>query len=399
MQKLIPVALLTLLAPLLMLAALLFPNGTGTAQEPVELGADTDPDGNTATFVGTRDDCVSVDAGDTFEFDIFVSHVDNLVAWELYLRFDSSIIEVVDADMHMFLANNPRSKLIKKWVPVSDGQHFLGAADRKLLGVSGSGVLARLTLRAMAPGISAAEFTYRDVDGDGNVDIGPRLTDSGGIAVGDVTGDGVFDGPTYHALIAVGESCPIATAIPSLPPSPPPSPPPQPGGGTSNPSDTSPAQPGGGATPPDTSPPTYVLAVPGDPTFEPPPNTPPSTDDNGPQSENSENSTPQGEPEGPSETGPDDEDVEGSATDGSAPDGNGEEHASAAVPLTGERTPVPPESDDTSAPAPAGGSSTSFSPGGGFPLWAVGSIAAAVLMAATGGSVFMVARAGGRFWR
>ena len=385
MKKLILAALLTLLAPLLILATLLFPHGTSTAQGPVELGADTDSDGNTATSLGTRDACVSVDPGDTFEFDIIISHVDDLVAWELYLRFDPSIIEVVNADMEMFLATNPRSRLLKKWVPVSDGQHFLGAADRSLLGESGSGVLARLDFQANASGLSQMDILYRDVDGDGAIDMGPRLTASGGTAVGDVTGDGVFDGPTYQALIAVGESCPIATPIPSLPPSLPP-------------------QPGGGTTLPDTSPPTDVLPMPGDPTFEPPPDTPPPTDD-GPQSENSENSTPEGEPEGPSETGPDGEDVEGSATDGSAeddgnegPDGSEEEHGSTTVVMAAEGTPVPHGSEDDSAPAPGGGSSTSSSPGGGFPLWAIVSIAA-VLVAAAGTSVLLAARAGGRFGR
>jgi len=375
MQKLIPVALLTLLAPLFILAMLLFPHGTGTAQAPVELGADTVPDGNTATSLGTRDACVSVGAGDTFEFDIIVSDIDDLIAWELYLRFDPSIIEVVDADTAMFLADNPLSRLITKSEPASDGQHFLGAADRSLLGASGSGVLARLTLHAKTDGLSPIDIPSIDFDDDGDMDKGPRLTASGGIPIGDMTGDRVFDGPTYHALIAVGESCPIATPIPSPPPSPTP-------------------QPGGGATPPNTSPPPAdVLPVPGDPAFEPPLDTPPPTDD-GPESENSEDSTPEGGPEGPSEAGPDDEEVEGSATDGSE-----EEDGSAVLVLAGERTPAPPESDDDSAPAPAGGSSTSSSPGGGFPLWAVASIAAAVLVAAAGLSVYLAARAGGRSWR
>jgi hypothetical protein len=381
-------ALLTLLAPLLALATLVFQYGTGTAQGPVELGTDTDPESNTATSLGSRDACVSVVAGDTFEFDIIVSDVDDLVAWELYLRFDPSIIEVVDADMDMFLANNPRSRLIKKWEPVSDGQHFLGAADRSLLGQSGSGVLARLAFQAKAPGFSHVDIPSIDFDGDGDIDKGPRLTASGGVPIGDVTGDSVFDPRPHNAVIAVNESCDAAPPIPT----PPPSPPPQPGEGTTNPPDTSPAQPGGGTTPPGTSPPPDVLPVPGDPTFEPPPDTPPPTND-GPQSENGEDSTPEGEPEAPSEAGPDDEEVEGSATDGS-----GEEDGSAPVVLAGEGTPVPPESGDDSAPAPGGGSSTSSSSGGGFPLWAVVSIAA-VLVAAAGTSVVLAARAGGRFWR
>jgi len=319
-------ALLFVLPALVVVATLLSQHGIGSAQGPIEFGADTDPDGNSATSLGPRQGCISVDAGDTFDLDITVSDVDDLVAWELYLRFDPSIIEVVDADMDMFLANNPQSSVIRK----SDfyvGQHFLGAADRRLLGESGSGVLARVVLHAKGPGLTHMDIPSIDFDGDGDIDKGPRLTDSSGNALGDVTGDAVFDGPTYHALIAVDRSCDAAPPTPTLPPSPTP-------------------QPGGDS---------------GDPTFEPPPDASPPPDDA---------SAPDNGQDSPT-------------------DGSGEAD-------TGESTPAASGNSDQ---APGGDSSASSSSGGGLPLWAIGSIAAAVLLAATGTGVLLAARAGGSFPR
>ena len=352
-------ALLFVLAALVVLATLLFQYGIGTAQGPVELGTDTDPDGNTATSLGARDACVSVHTDDTFEFDIVVSDVHELVAWELYLRFDPSIVEVVDADMDdTFLDSNPGSSLIKK-SEFYVGRHFLGAADRRLLGASGSGILARVTLHAKAPGTSNAEIFYFDFDGDGGDDFGPRLTDSEGTALGDVTGDRVFDGPTYHARIAVDESCDAAPPTPTLPPSPTP-------------------PPGGGTAPPHTPPPD-VLPVPGDPTFEPPSDA--SAADGASASENSEDSA----PDGASGASPDDEDA-------AAPGAGGSGEADA-----GNKTPVP-GSDPDQGPGEDSLPSSSSS-GGGLPLWAIGSIAVAVLVTAAGTSVYMAARREGRFGR
>ncbi len=370
--------ILTVLAPLLVLATLLLEYGIGTAQGPVGLGTDTDPSGNSATSLGTRDDCISVEVDDTFALDVIVSDVNDLVAWELYLRFDPSIIEVIDADMDMFLANNPQSSLIRK----SDyyvGWHFLGAADRRLLGESGSGVLARLTLHAKADGFSRIDIPSIDFDGDGDIDKGPRLTNSEGDALGDVTGDHVFDGPTYHALIAVNETCAAVPPTPTLPPSPTP--------------------PGGGTAPPGTPPPADVLPVPGDPTFQPPVATAPTTDD-GSASENGEDSSSEREPESASEASLNDEDGEDSAIDGSwgSDEADTSEDGPAIAGLAGEATPALGNGGDSDQAA-GGDSLPSTSSGGGLPLWAIGSIAAAILVAAAGTSVYLAARAGRHFGR
>jgi hypothetical protein len=353
MRKSVPVALVTLLTPLFVLAMLALQHGTGAAQGPVGLGGDTDPDGNSATFLGPREGCVSVNSGDTFDFDVVVSDIDNLVHWELYLKFDPAIIEVDNADMNMFLESNERSSLKVEWVPYSGGRHFLGAADLNGAPESGSGVLARLTLRAKAPGLSSAEFLYDDVDNDGDMDIGPRLTASGGVPIGDATGDDVFDGDIQNAFIAVDESCDAA------PPSPTPSPSPTP-------------QPGGGTDPSDTPVPPDALPVPGDPTFEPPSDTSPPADDAS-ASEGDQDSTPEGTSEADERDRDDSEDDSGAA-------------------VLAADTPAPAE--------PGGGDSLSSSAsGGGLPFWAIASIAAAVLVAASATSVVLAARAGGRSGR
>jgi hypothetical protein len=350
MKKLIPATVLTSLLTLIVLATLALQHGSGAAQGPLEVSVDADPEGNTADSLGSQEGCVSVSSGDTFDVDITISNVDDLVAWELYLKFEPSIVQVVDADIGMFLASNPGSSLIRK----SDayiGRQFLGAADQRLLGASGSGVLARVTLQAIGPGVSDARILYLDFNHDGRDDFGPRLTDREGSPIGDVTGDGVFDGPTNHAIIAVDESCDAATPTPTLPPTPTPQP------GEGNPDTSPPGDDGSGPLP-----------VPGDPEFEPV----------------SATSSPD------EQTGSSEASEEG---EGSAANGTDERDGSAAAAAIGANTPTSGSSNDSIQPQ--GGGSSSSSSGEALPLWAVGAIAATVLVVGAGTSVYLAARIGG----
>lgn len=231
MRRLHAAALTAFLAAALAATALALQNGNSAAQGPVLLGADTNVAGNTATTLGAADGCIEVSSGDTFDMDISVSDVSDLVGWELYLRFDPPIVDVIQADLWQFLASNPRSSLTVQSIPLSGGRHFLGAADMRGAPESGSGVLARVTLEASGAGVSSAEIFSSDFDGDGDMDFGPRLTAAGGIPVGDTTGDGVFDGHIQHAIIAVDDRCEGQTPVVTLPPSQTP----QPGGNGSNP--------------------------------------------------------------------------------------------------------------------------------------------------------------------
>jgi hypothetical protein len=191
----------------------------GVAQGEVTVGVDADPTGNTATSLGSIDSCIAVKKGDTFEIDLFVTGVDNLMAWEIYFSFDGDVVNVTDRNVQMFLAASAGSEA---WdasdpLPSSGGLYRLGAIDlSKPPAVhSGSGVLARLTLKAVGAGLSPAMLTTLDANNDGKIDLGPQLSGTGAKAIGDTNGDGFFDGPLLGAQIAVGRDCPAeATRTP-----------------------------------------------------------------------------------------------------------------------------------------------------------------------------------------
>jgi len=180
---------------------------------------DANPAESTATSLGPIDSCVSVSTGDTFDVDIFVKDVTDLLAWEVYFTYDSSIVNIVDHDVEMFQAGNEGSNVfdLSEVLPDLDALYLLAAAD---LGDppapdSGSGVLARLTLKAVGPGISPARVSPIDFNNDGTMDLGPFLNDLHGDPIGDADNDGLFDGQISAAQIAVDTACPPGTVAPT----------------------------------------------------------------------------------------------------------------------------------------------------------------------------------------
>jgi hypothetical protein len=158
---------------------------------------------------------VSVSTGDTFDVDIFVTDVTDLLAWEVYFTYDSSIVNIVDHDVEMFQAGNEGSNVfdLSEVLPDLDALYLLAAAD---LGDppapdSGSGVLTRLTLKAVGPGISPARVSPIDFNNDGTMDLGPFLNDLHGKPIGDADNDGLFDGQISASQIAVDTACPPGT--------------------------------------------------------------------------------------------------------------------------------------------------------------------------------------------
>ena len=191
------------------------PGREGTALGVPALAVDADPAGNTATSLGTVEDCVSVDPGATFGVDIVVTNVENLLAWEAYFVYDPGILEVLAADVRLFTAANPNSNVANASDPTpdTDGLFFVGAVDGNAALDSGSGVLARLTLRAVGSGISAVALPKLDFNDDGVPDQGPVLgaVEFGtAVYLGDVDGDELFDGTVGQAEVAVGQPCPVA---------------------------------------------------------------------------------------------------------------------------------------------------------------------------------------------
>jgi hypothetical protein len=177
----------------------------------LELGIDADPAGNDATTLGPINPCISVRTGDTFTIDIFIQDVKDLLAWELYVGYDPAIVEISKRDVRLFQAANSGSAVfdVSETLPDSDGLYRLAAADTSdpPMPDSGSGVLARLTLKAVAAGISPVELARRDLDDDGRFDLGPFLRDVQGKIIGDSNGDSFADVATASAEIAVDRAC------------------------------------------------------------------------------------------------------------------------------------------------------------------------------------------------
>lgn len=199
------------------------------AQQAVSLAVDADPSGNTATSLGSADECAGVATGDSFQVDIVVRDVEDLLGWEAYVIYDASVLKLTDRDVRMLLAANAESNVFDASdAPVSaNGRYRVAAADiaDPPAPDSGSGLLARLTFDAVAPGVSLVALPRLDVTGDGRPDVGPILTAAGGQRIGDSDGDAFFDGPTADAWIAVDTPCPSEPPpLPSVTPfTPPPS--------------------------------------------------------------------------------------------------------------------------------------------------------------------------------
>jgi len=178
-------------------------NPCGAVSIPTTLGIDADPSeypANTATSLGSRHPCISLTSGQQADIDLFVTDVSDLVGWATYITYDPSLIAITKINVKMFQAADGRSNIFNASDPTpnADGSFYASAIDLNAppRQDSGSGVLARITISALAPGISA--FTVSN----------PTLTDVNGNYIGDYTGDSVFDGPIYNAQIAVDELCP-----------------------------------------------------------------------------------------------------------------------------------------------------------------------------------------------
>lgn len=189
-----------------------------SAQGP-RLEVDADPQGNGPTHLGSPTRCVSVTSGDTFQIDIVVHDVQELLAWQVYFEYDPAILQVVERDVRMFQDANPGSSVfdVSDGVPDTDGLYLVGGVDTAdpTSPDSGSGVLARLTLTATAPGISTASLAHQDLDDDGKLDRAPLLRNVDTDPISDDNGDTFFDGPTENAQIAVDMPCPADSTGPN----------------------------------------------------------------------------------------------------------------------------------------------------------------------------------------
>ena len=181
------------------------------AQEATALLIDANPAGNSATTVGPVESCFSPIAGESFNVDLIVENVDELLAWAIYIEFDAELLEVVGRDVDLFQAANEGSAVydVSDPLPGATSPYQIAAADVSDPPTpdSGSGVLGRLTFRAKADGESPLTFARLDFEGDGTLDRAPFLRNAAARSIGDEDGDGFFDGEATGAEIAIGAEC------------------------------------------------------------------------------------------------------------------------------------------------------------------------------------------------
>ena len=186
-------------------------NGGAPAEGETSVAIDAVPSENEATVVGEVETCASADVGDTFIVDLVVSDVEDLIAFEVNIGFDGSILEIVDRDVKLFMESEEGSQVVdtSKQTPNDSGDYTTGGVDTAdpLAPESGSGVLARLTLQAKAEGTSPVSLESSDVNADGKADRGVFLRNVDGDIIGDENEDTFFDGPVAGGEIVVGEPC------------------------------------------------------------------------------------------------------------------------------------------------------------------------------------------------
>jgi len=169
-------------------------------QGATTIGVDADPfhsPENAAISLGSIESCISVATNDSFDIDIFITDVVDLLSWETYLEYDSSVLNVTAVNVQMFQAADGHSNVFNaSELPPDTVSPFRVSAveyggDTAV--DSGSGVLARITLRAVGAGASRADLTLT------------WLKDNYGEFIGDTNGDDYFDEPIFNAQVAVDQ--------------------------------------------------------------------------------------------------------------------------------------------------------------------------------------------------
>lgn len=192
------------------LVALLAMAGAALAND-TEIGIDAKSQGNSATALGEIDECIEASVGDTIEVDLYVQDVEALIAFEVSLRYDPAIVEITDRDVQHLLASTEDSNVIdgSQTTPNENGRYSVAAvnASDSPSGVSGTGVLARITLTVVGSGISELDLRAEDINGNGTNDRGPLVRNADGVVIDDDDDDSFFDGVLRNASVAVDTEC------------------------------------------------------------------------------------------------------------------------------------------------------------------------------------------------
>jgi hypothetical protein len=123
------------------------------------LAVDTDPTGNTATSLGTIQDCVTASSGELVTVDVVVDSVPEpgVQSFAVDVLYDPAILEVTAVDYNQLLVASGGSLFtIVNPLPDRDGDYRFEAADLAGAGAyeTGPGVFLRITFRAVGTGVS-----------------------------------------------------------------------------------------------------------------------------------------------------------------------------------------------------------------------------------------------------
>ncbi|MDO8611936.1 MAG: cohesin domain-containing protein [Dehalococcoidia bacterium] len=180
----------------------------------LSIGIDANTSGNTDTSISAIDDCREVSLGSFFDVDVYVTGVSDLMAWQAWLSFPESKLLVTGVNVQKLLLRTGSdifntSDPTPSNVPPLNGDNLfkLGAVDQAVInggGVSGDGILARVTFWAVGSGTAQIGISPVDISTPyGVIDVWdaiPWLKNSYGNKIG---GDPYFTGPISNALIAI----------------------------------------------------------------------------------------------------------------------------------------------------------------------------------------------------
>jgi len=171
------------------------------------IAIDADISGNTATSLGPLNACTRVEPGGSVTLDLVVDAVPasrGIIGYQFNITYDPAILELTAADNEFLLGANgayaPFEGLSEP-LPDSDGDYLIIMADIASdveTGASiesGPGVIARLTFKARAPGVSAVAPRFDPPE------FYPAVIDTQNTTIGVDSVAG--------ALVAVGQECPV----------------------------------------------------------------------------------------------------------------------------------------------------------------------------------------------
>jgi len=195
--------------------------GSGAqAQGSTAIGIDADPSqlpANQPTDLGSIQSCIAAQVNDKFWVDAFVTSVEHLRAFELWVGYDPEVLNVIGWDVQQFLkyklptgSVSDTSESASEALPDADGIYVTGAFDVQSEDDDNGlgGVLVKLRLKVVGTGdngFSPISLNEVDLDHNGTPDGGPRLYNSAGQPIGDDEDpDEYFDGPIRNAAVIVG---------------------------------------------------------------------------------------------------------------------------------------------------------------------------------------------------